>query len=407
MSRISCGSLAVLVVVIALVAASLVGARLWYGSHRVTVSANFANANGIYPGDEIRILGVAVGTVDRIEPQPEHVRITFSVDSKYKIPADAKAAILSPSLVSARAIQLVPAYSGGPQLEDGAVIPIKRTAVPVEWDDFRAQMQKLADSMTPTAPGEPSAFGSFIDTAADNVRGRGTGVGATLTKLANAMSILGDKSADIYSTITNLQTFIAALASSSDLMAQLNRDLAAVTTALDNQPGALGQAIVDTDVAVDDIHGFLTDNSDALGTTVEQVNSIVAALQESSGDLKQLLHAAPTAYQNFVNIYQPAQGALTGMLAFNNAANPIQFICGAIEAASQKGAKESARLCAQYLGPVLKNLVVNMPPVGENVVTGAVARPDEITYSEDRLRPGAPPTPADIAGMLAPTGGRR
>ena len=98
--------------------------------HEAFYSAYFANANGLYTGDEVRILGVAVGTVEAIDPQPDRTKVTFSVDKQYPVPADAKAAILSPSLVTARAIQLVPAYSGGPKLAAGATIPQDRTAVP-------------------------------------------------------------------------------------------------------------------------------------------------------------------------------------------------------------------------------------------------------------------------------------
>ena len=46
-----------------------------------------------------------------------------------------------------------------------------------------------------------------------------------------------------------------------------------------------------------------------------------------------------------VNIYQPAQGTLTGAAAVNNFANPITFICGAIQAASRLSA-DSRPNCA-------------------------------------------------------------
>src|SRR3546814_18051617 len=80
------------------------------------------------------MLGVRVGKVTEIDPQPTRVRVTFEVDRGQKIPAGAKAVLVSPSLVSVRHLALSPVYSGGPVLEDGAVIPISRTAVPVEWD---------------------------------------------------------------------------------------------------------------------------------------------------------------------------------------------------------------------------------------------------------------------------------
>src|SRR3984885_2512108 len=155
------------------VASFLVASKLWKDVEKNTYSAYFVEANGLFAGDEIRILGVAVGVVDKVEPQPTGSKVTFSVDKQYPVPADAEAAILSPSLVTARAIQLVPAYSGGPKLAEGATIPQDRTAVPVEWDDFRQQLEKLTDSLQPTTPGGPSAVGEFINTAAENLRGNG------------------------------------------------------------------------------------------------------------------------------------------------------------------------------------------------------------------------------------------
>ena len=136
----------------------------------------FANSTGIFVGDEVRILGVPVGKIDAIEPQPQRAKISFWVDDQYQIPADAKAVILSPALVTARAIQLVPVYTGGPTMADNAVIPLERTAVPVEWDDFRDQLQKLTDTLKPTEPGGVSSLGAFINTAADNLRGQGANI---------------------------------------------------------------------------------------------------------------------------------------------------------------------------------------------------------------------------------------
>ena len=67
----------------------------WKHVTRNTYIAYFPNTNGVYTGDEIRILGVAVGTIDKIEPQPNAAKVTFSVESQYSLPADVKAAVLS------------------------------------------------------------------------------------------------------------------------------------------------------------------------------------------------------------------------------------------------------------------------------------------------------------------------
>lgn len=97
---------------------------------------------------------------------------------------------------------------------------------------------------------------------------------------------------------------------------------------------------------------------------------------------------------NFNNIYEPANGSLTGALSVNNFANPISFLCGAIQAASRLGAEQASKLCVQYLAPIVKNRQYNFPPLGENLLVGTQARPNEVTYSEDWMRPDfVPPAP--------------
>ncbi len=384
---------AISLVVILAVAITLVATPWWNRVSRNTYIAYFTNTNGLYTGDEVRILGVAVGTVERIDPRPNAAKVTISVDSQYSVPADVKAAILSPSLVSARAIQLVPAYSGGPKLADGATISLDRTAVPVEWDDLRQQLEKFTDSLQPTTPGGPSAIAEFINSAAANLRGQGDTARDTVIKLSQAVSALGDHSTDIFSTVRNLQLLVSALSSSSDLLAAFNRNLADITTVLSNTPNEWANATQALDGAVNDLRGFVAENRESLGVTFDHLNAITTALNDSRGDVKQILHIAPTVFQNFMNIYQPAQSAVTGILAPVNFANTVQFICSAIQAASRENWQQSAKLCVQYLAPIIKNRQYNFPPLGVNPFVGASARPNEITYSEDRLNPHLPPAP--------------
>jgi phospholipid/cholesterol/gamma-HCH transport system substrate-binding protein len=389
-------STAITLAVTLAVAITVVATPWWKSVARNTFVAYFANTNGLYTGDEVRILGVAVGTVEEIDPQPDAAKVTFSVDKQYPVPADVQAAILSPSLVSARAIQLVPAYSSGPKLADGASIPKEHTAVPVEWDDFRQQLEKLTDSLQPTTPGGVSPVGEFINSAAANLRGQGDTAHDTVAKLSQAISALGDHSTDIFSTVRNLQMLVSALSSSSDLLAAFNTNLADITTVLSNTPNEVADATKGLGGAVDDLRGFVADNREGIRVTVDHLNAVTTALNESRGDIKQVLHIAPTVFQNFMNIYQPAQSAVTGILAPVNFANTVQFICSAIQAASRENWERSSKLCVQYLAPIIKNRQYNFPPLGINPFVGASARPNEITYSEDRLNPHLPPqTPPD------------
>jgi phospholipid/cholesterol/gamma-HCH transport system substrate-binding protein len=364
---------------------------------RTQVVAYFDNSNGIFAGDDVVILGVKVGEIATIEPQPQRAKITFWFDTKYKVPANVDAVILSPKLITSRAIQLTPAYIEGPTLANGAVIPQNRTAVPVEFDDFRKQLDKLTNSLQPTEPDGVSPLGALINTTADNLRGQGAHIRDTMIKLSQAVSALGDHSNDTFTTVKNLSTLVSALHDSADLMRQLNNNLASVTALMANDPDEVAQAVTDLNTAVGDVTGFVADNREALGTTSDKLASITQALVDSIDDVKQTLHVLPNVVSNFVNIYEPAHGSISGILAVNNFANPISFLCGAIQAASRLNNEQSAKLCVQYLAPIVKNRQYNFLPVGLNPIVNAQARPNEVTYSEDWMRPDyrpdAPPLP--------------
>ena len=372
---------------VTLVGGILTAVRVSDHVNRTNVVGYFANSNGVFVGDDVQILGVPVGRIERIEPDGARVKISFWVDSAFTVPADANAAILSPTLVPVRAIQLTPAYAGGPSMPDNAVIPQARTAVPVEFDDLREQLQKLTTALEPTAPEGVSTAGALINTAADNLRGQGETIRASITSMSQAFSALGDHSNDIFSSVHNLSTLVSALQDSTTAIRLLNQQLATATDMLANDPTEIGDAVRDVNSVVGDVQTFVAANQETLGTTSEKVASISTALVESLGDLEETLHMAPNTLQNFVNIYHPAKAALVGALELNGFENPVAFICGAVEAASRLGAEQSAKLCVQYLAPIFKNRQYNFPPLGINPFRGAMARPNELTYSEDWLRP--------------------
>jgi phospholipid/cholesterol/gamma-HCH transport system substrate-binding protein len=395
--------------VAALLTLTLVGAatllvRSAGEAHRRTVIAYFANSNGIFVGDEVRILGVPVGRIDRIEPEPSRVRITFSYDAKYRVPADANAVILSPAIVTARVIQLTPAYTGGPQLEDHAVIGEDRTAVPVEWDDLRQQLERLSALVQPTEPGGVSTLGSVVHTAAETLRGQGPNIRHTIIQLSQAISAVGDHSDDVFGTVKNLATLVSALQDSGEAMRQLNTNLASASGLLTDDPNEIGDALSALDAVVGDVRSFVAENRESLGVTADKLASVSTVLSASLDDIEQALHVAPNALQNLMNTYQPAQATMGGAYAFNNFADPITFLCGAIQAASRLGAEQSAKLCVQYLAPIVKNRQYNFPPLGENLIVGAAARSNEVTYSEDWMRPDyvAPPAASPVVADSNP-----
>ena len=107
-------------------------------------------------------------------------------------------------------------------------------------------------------------------------------------------------------------------------------DQVGVEPRLARGPDKIGQAAEDLNAVVADVGSFAAEHREAIGTASDKLASITTALVDSLDDIKQTLHISPTVLQNFNNIFEPANGALTGALAGNNMANPIAFLCGAI-----------------------------------------------------------------------------
>lgn len=115
--------------VIALVAALVGGVYVLSSTgNKRTIVGYFTSAVGLYPGDQVRVLGVPVGEIDMIEPRSSDVKITMSVSKDVKVPVDVQAVIMSPNLVAARFIQLTPVYTGGAVLPDNGRIDLDRAA---------------------------------------------------------------------------------------------------------------------------------------------------------------------------------------------------------------------------------------------------------------------------------------
>ncbi|WP_082109568.1 MCE family protein [Mycobacterium sp. UM_Kg1] len=356
-----------------------------------TIVAYFTSATAVYPGDEVRVVGVRVGTIKSIEPLGTRTRIVLAVDRAVPVPADAKAIIVAPNLVSARYVQLTPAYESSPAasgatMPDGAEIGEDRTAVPVEGDEIKEQFTRLAADLGPSSGVSSTALGHFIDTTADAMAGNGDRLRQTITQLADVGRVLGKGSGDIVGVITNLQTFVAALRDSNTQIVEFQGRLADVTSVIDGSRSDLDSAITELSAVVGKIQRFIAGSRDQTVEQVERLANVTQVLADNSMVVKNVLHAAPNALVNGYNIYNPDTGGPRGSFAMNNFANPVATICSAIAAVENVTAEASGKACAQYLGPALRLMNFNYLPLPFNAYLGP--SPKNVIYTDPALAPG-------------------
>ena len=380
---------AAIVAAVAAVGAAVYGHRIYRDLTTTTVIAYFPSTFALYPGDQVLVMGVRVGTIESIEPGGGRSKVVLHFDDSVKVPADATASIVNPSLVASRAIQLSPPYRGGQILADGAVIPLERTRIPVEWDDLRAQLATVLDGLGPTPEQPRGPVGEVVSAFADGLAGKGDQLNSTFSSLSNALSALNRGRGDLFSVVRNLALFVSTLRASDQQFGAFNTDLATLTEALGNSDDELARGVDEFRQLLNRTSDFLELNGDVAVSDVNNLREVTDALlqPEALQGLENTLHVLPSFGGNFVNIYSPVNGALTAVPVLNNFANPLQLMCSSIQAGSRLGYQESAELCAQYLAPILDAIKFNYLPFGMQPLTTASTLPKYVAYSEERLRP--------------------
>lgn len=320
-------------VAVATVATLLVAAALWWlllapAANRFT--AYFSSAVGLFPGSDVRVLGIRVGEIEEVVPQGTRVRVVLSVDRTTRIPAQASAISVAPSVVSDRYVQLAPAYTEGEALGDGAEIPLERTANPLELDELYASLDRLTTALGPDGVNKDGALSDFIEVQAQTFEGAGATFNQTLNDLSNAARTLADSRGDLFSTVDSLQKFTSSLATNDAQVRQFDSKLADVTAFLAGERADLASSLQELTIALNEVSAFIRDHRAQLRTNVEKLAQLTQLLVNQKADLQEFLDVAPLALSNLANGYNGYAGALETRTNLNELADPSLLLCRAL-----------------------------------------------------------------------------
>jgi len=331
---------------------------LWPERSTRRVVADFPRAIGLYAGSDVRVLGVPIGRVDRVVPRGDVVRVEMSYDARHKIPADAQAVIVAPSIVSDRYVQLTPVYRGGPVLPDGARIPVDRTAVPVELDRIYESLDDLAVALGPQGANKDGALSRALRVGAANLDGQGARLRGTIGDLAEASETLAAGREDLFATVRQLRRFTSTLAASDEQVRRFNADLAAVAEQLAGEREDLEAALDNLAVALTELSSFVRENRDELRANVDDLTELSRTLVKQQEALREVLDTAPVALANLDRTYNPRTGTLDTRDNFAQLDDPGLYLCSLLEQAG-----ESRALC-ELLRTVLDDLPLPEVPGG-------------------------------------------
>lgn len=309
------GVLASRFVAAALLLALVVSAALWWvfsGSGQHHVTAYFTRAVGVYPGSDVRVLGVRIGQVDKVTPRGDQVQVDMSVDGSVGVAEDTTLLVIAPSVVADRYLQFGKPARGGPRLPDGATIPIQRTATPVELDQLYASLDTISKALGPNGANSQGALSDLLKTGAQTLQGNGQAFNDSVRNFAQLARTLAGNSSDLFGTVTELQQFTTMLATNDSQVSTVNQQLAQVSGTLAANSGELARALDGLGRALGDVQAFIRDNRGALKANVDNLVTTTQTLVEQRASLAETLDVAPLAVTNVLQSVDPATGRVLG-----------------------------------------------------------------------------------------------
>ncbi|MEU2896848.1 MCE family protein [Streptomyces sp. NPDC001273] len=286
-------------------------------SDGIRVTAYFDRAIGVYAGSDLRVLGVRVGEVESVRPQGTTVRVELRLDEGVKVPGNARAVVVAPSVVADRYVQLTPAHSTGPALADGAVLPASRNRVPVEIDQIYDSITELGEALGPDGANADGALSGLLRTGAANLDGNGEAIGDSVEEFGKAAKTLDGSSGDLFRTLGSLQTFTTMLKNKDgDVRTAQERLDEVVGFFADNKDDLTG-ALEELGKALGQVKTFIEDNRGELKKNVDRLVPLTRTLVQQRASLAEALDVAPLAAGNVVNAYNPDTRTLDGRANLN------------------------------------------------------------------------------------------
>lgn len=219
-----------------------------------TYYAAFAEAGGLKANDEVRVAGVRVGKVDKIELDGQHVRVAFKVDKSVDFGKDSEVAIKVKTILGAMYLELKP--RGGGQLEEKSEIPIERTSSPytvvdafeglartsdkINTEQLAASLETLS-ALTENTPEEFKAALKGVSAISATVSQRDAELNSLLKNLHKVAGVLDDRDEDIIALMKDADVLFRAVVARRDAVHNLlvsTGKLASELTALVQQSRA-------------------------------------------------------------------------------------------------------------------------------------------------------------------------
>ncbi len=258
-----------------------------------TYYAEFSEAGGLQPDDEVRIAGVRVGQVKSIELADGVVRVAFQVKTDSGFGPDSRADIKVKTLLGSMYVSVDPAGSG--QLEEGATIPVERTSSPF---DVVEAFEGLADTAGEI---DTDQLARSLTTLADLTRNTPEEFRAALDGVSRLSTNIAAKNEEIGSLLTNLERVSTVLDDRDDDLVDLMQDADVLFQALVARRDQIHRLLVSTSELSRELTRLVRDTRSDLRPALEELEEVLAVLNKNEDNIDDSIRLMAPFYRVFAN----------------------------------------------------------------------------------------------------------
>jgi phospholipid/cholesterol/gamma-HCH transport system substrate-binding protein len=364
-----------------------------------TVTAHFDRAVGVYPGTDLRVMGVQIGEVSSVVPDGNSVRVEMVYDEEYKLPADAKAAVVTPTLVADRYVQVFPAYGKGAALPDGADIPLERTQTPIELDRMFRSLDDLSVTLGPQAGKTGGgALDNLLTAGSKALDGNGELGSKTIRNLSGAAETFARNRGPLFDNVRALAELTDTLAANDATVEAFLESLTSVSGQLEGEREELRTVLASLARVLGTVKGFVHENREILGKDIRLLTSILDRVDREKDALGIVITEGSLAMSNLAIAFESKSSTygsrvqITPGLQFR----PDQFL---------------GELCLNSGGPapictVLQTLLESLLP-GTSMSAADAKAPEPTETPSTPALPELPDTTGGVPDLADLLGGER
>jgi virulence factor Mce-like protein len=262
------------------------------------MTAYFPKTTAFYEQSHVKIMGVDVGTVDKITIQGGRVRVDFSVRDDVPVPADVQASIVPLNLVGERNLVLSPAWTPGTaKASNGLVIPENRTHVPVEVDDALQGFTNLANAL------DPAKVNKAVGNTANSFKGNGNAFNEALQQTGDLATNIASQNDQLLQVAQNLNTLAGVVRGREQTLGTLIQNFSTASQVFADERTDIQSLVNNTLVLLKDGGKLLDKYQGNLPSDLAVLTRVALVLQGNYKSVGQLIHALPNVSGAFIGAY--------------------------------------------------------------------------------------------------------